>query len=81
MYGTKDKCYVYYLAWGGGLKYGKNGIGSNGPNMFLFIHAIFIILTKLACVPYFCFMELCFHLLLISVHSQTGVSVHIRPVI
>ena len=30
---------------GGGLKYGKNGIGSNGPNMFLFIHAIFIILT------------------------------------
>ena len=43
-YGTKGKCYVYYLAWGG-LKYGKNGISSNGPNMFLFIHAIFIILT------------------------------------
>ena len=30
---------------GGGLKYGKNGISSNGPNTFLFIHAIFIILT------------------------------------
>ena len=30
---------------GGGLKYGKNGIGSNGLNTFLFIHAIFIILT------------------------------------
>ena len=30
---------------GGGLKYGKNSIGSNGPNTFLFIHAIFIILT------------------------------------
>ena len=30
---------------GGGLKYGKKGIGSNGPNTFLFIHAIFIILT------------------------------------
>ena len=30
---------------GGELKYGKNGIGSNGPNTFLFIHAIFIILT------------------------------------
>ena len=30
---------------GGGLKYGKNGIGSNRPNTFLFIHAIFIILT------------------------------------
>ena len=33
------------------------------------------------CVPYFCFTELCFHLLLISVHNQTGVSVHVRPVI
>ena len=30
---------------GGGLKYGKNGIGSNRPNTFSFIHAIFIILT------------------------------------
>ena len=45
MYGTKGKRYAYYLAWGGGLKYGKNGIGSNGLNTFLFIHAIFIILT------------------------------------
>ena len=43
-YGTKGKCYVYYLAWGG-LKYGKNGIGLNGPNMFLFIHTVFIVLT------------------------------------
>ena len=43
-YGTKGKCYAYYLAWLG-LKYGKNGIGSNRRNMFLFIHAIFIILT------------------------------------
>ena len=43
-YGTKGKHCPYYLAWGG-LKYGKNTIGSNGRNMFLFIHAIFIILT------------------------------------
>ena len=31
------------LHGGGRLKYGKNGISCNGPNTFLFIHAIFII--------------------------------------
>ena len=30
---------------GGGLKYVKNGLGSNGPNMFLFVHIGFIVLT------------------------------------
>ena len=30
---------------GGGLKYVKNGIGSNGLNTFLFVHIGFIVLT------------------------------------
>ena len=81
LYRTKGKRYVYYLAWGG-LKYVKNGISCNGSNTFLFIYTVFIVLTELVCVPFFFFMELCFHLLLlISVHNQTGVSVHVRPVI
>ena len=30
---------------GGGKKYVKNGISSNGPNTFLFVHIGFIVLT------------------------------------
>ena len=43
------------LHGGGGLKYGKNGIGSNGPNMFLFIHTVFIVFNLAYVCPLFLF--------------------------
>ena len=66
---------------GVGLKYGKNSIGSNRPNTF-FVYSCYFHYFNLACVcPLFLFLGTLFSLLLISVHSQTSILVHVRPVI
>ena len=53
----------------------KNGIGSNGPNVFLFIEEEFKLLitfhtTVVVSESLLFFSELCFHLLLISIHNR-----------